>query len=113
MIDNPVQPEPEKPRPATPVPSCLLRLYVCGQTANSLQAIRNLRMLMEGELANVYRLEIIDVLQQPSLAEREHILATPTLIRVYPTPVRRIIGDLSNRERVLASLELTDSSGER
>ncbi|MCU0493981.1 MAG: circadian clock protein KaiB [Chloroflexaceae bacterium] len=83
-----------------------LRLFVCGQTANSLHAIHNLNLLLEERLAGQYMLDIIDVLQQPALAEEERILATPTLIRVAPPPVRRIIGDLSNRERVLLGLGL-------
>ncbi len=84
----------------------LLRLFVCGQTTNSLLAIRNLSRLLEQHFPNVYQLEIVDVLQDPALAEREHVLATPTLIRVQPPPTRRIIGDLGDQKRVIAGLDL-------
>lgn len=83
----------------------LLRLYVCGQTTNSLSAIRNLSRLLEHHFPHRYRLEIVDVLRHPSLAEQEHVLVTPTLIRVQPLPPRRIIGDLGDRERVMAGLD--------
>lgn len=106
MVDGTAQPQADQAAQTSRPTPYLLRLFVCGQTMNSIQAIRNLTRLLERELPNIYELEIIDVLQQPSMAEREHILATPTLIRVHPPPMRRIIGDLSDRERVLNGLDL-------
>ena len=85
---------------------CVLRLYVTGRTLNSRCAIENLRDLCERELAGRYRLETIDVLVHPERAERDHILATPTLMKIRPAPARRIIGDLSERERVLTGLDI-------
>ncbi len=87
----------------------LLRLYITGRTPRSESAIRNLRSLIEHELAEGYELEIIDVLERPQLAEDEKIIATPTLIKELPPPMRRIIGDLSDRERVLVGLDLLAS----
>jgi circadian clock protein KaiB len=84
----------------------VLKLYVTGQTANSLRAIANLKSILKGELKELYTLKVIDVLKNPKLAEDEKILATPTLSRVLPPPVRRIIGDLSDREKVLLGLDL-------
>jgi len=84
----------------------LLKLYVTGQTPRSQQAIDNLRGILEGELAGRYELEIIDVLEKPQLAEDEKILATPTLIKELPPPLRRVIGDLSDRDQVLLGLDL-------
>lgn len=83
-----------------------LRLYVTGHTARSSQATKNLKLICEQELHGQYELEIIDVLERPALAEKERILATPTLIRRLPLPVRRIIGDLSDHDRVLLGLDL-------
>jgi circadian clock protein KaiB len=84
----------------------LLKLYVTGHTPRSSQAISNLQLICERELAQHYELQVIDVLEHPSLAEDEKILATPTLIRELPPPLRRIIGDLSNTEKVLLGLDL-------
>ncbi|MCG8430789.1 MAG: circadian clock protein KaiB [Candidatus Omnitrophica bacterium] len=84
----------------------ILKLYIAGQTANSLRAINNLEVVLKKELRGVYALEIIDILKNPQLAEDEKILATPTLSRVLPLPVRRIIGDLSDREKILVGLDL-------
>ena len=83
-----------------------LRLYITGRTSQSQRAIDNLRAICEAELAGVYEVDVIDVLEHPALAEREKILATPTLVKRLPEPVRRIIGDLSDRERVLLGLDL-------
>jgi len=83
-----------------------LKLYVTGQTPNSLRAIQNLEKLLREELEGIYVLEIIDVLKHPQLAEDEKILATPTLSRVLPLPIRRIIGDLTDKEKVLLGLDL-------
>lgn len=83
-----------------------LRLYITGRTPQSQRAIDNLRSICEAELAGDYDVEVIDVLEHPSLAENEKILATPTLVKRLPEPVRKIIGDLSDRERVLLGLDL-------
>ncbi len=84
----------------------LLRLYVTGTTPRSTQAIRNLRKLCEERLRGRYELEVIDIYQQPDRVRSDHIMAAPTLIKKLPAPVRRIIGDLSNTEHVLAGLGL-------
>ncbi len=84
----------------------LLKLYVTGQTPRSLRAIANLRALCEEELKGEYEMVVIDVLERPQLAEDEKILATPTVVKELPTPIRRIIGDLSDSERVLLGLDL-------
>ncbi|MDI3288967.1 circadian clock KaiB family protein [Polyangium sp. 15x6] len=83
-----------------------LRLYVAGQTRKSLLALGNLKRLCEEHLAGKYRIEIIDLLQHPQLAEGDQILAIPTLVRRLPEPIRKIIGDLSNAERVLVGLDI-------
>ena len=83
-----------------------LRLYVAGQTPRSLQALSNLKRICEEHLAGQYRVQIIDLLQKPQLAAGDQILAIPTLVRNLPTPIRKIIGDLSNTERVLVGLDL-------
>jgi circadian clock protein KaiB len=83
-----------------------LRLYVAGQTAKSLQAFANLKRICEEHLAGQYSIEIIDLLKNPQLAKGDQILALPTLVRKLPEPVKKIIGDLSNTERVLVGLDL-------
>ncbi|HEX3861087.1 MAG TPA: circadian clock KaiB family protein [Stellaceae bacterium] len=83
-----------------------LRLYVAGQTAKSLAAVANLKRVCEEHLAGRYEIEVIDLLQNPALAVGDQILATPTLVRRLPTPLKRIIGDLSNTERVLVGLDI-------
>ena len=83
-----------------------LRLYVAGQTPRSLQALSNLKRICEEHLAGQYRIQIIDLLQKPELAAGDQILAIPTLVRKIPKPARKIIGDLSNVERVLIGLDL-------
>lgn len=85
----------------------LLKLYVTGRTARTETAVRNLRKICEEQLQGEYQLHVIDVLERPQLAEDEKILATPTLVRTLPPPLRRIIGDLSSSERVLLGLDLT------
>jgi circadian clock protein KaiB len=87
-------------------------LYVTGRTPRSERAIDNLRRICEQELHDQYRLTIVDVLEEPQMAEREKILATPTLIKELPPPLRRIIGDLSDSGRVLAGLDLVRQSEE-
>ena len=83
-----------------------LTLYVTGHTQRSDRAIANLRRICEEELKGRYELEIIDVLEQPQLAEEQKILATPTLIKDLPPPLKRLIGDLSDKERVLLGLDI-------
>ena len=84
----------------------LLKLYVTGQTPRAERAIANLRRLCKEELDGCYEIEIIDVLEHPELAETDRILATPTLIKQLPPPLRRVIGDLSNRDKVLLGLNV-------
>jgi len=83
-----------------------LRLYVAGQTPKSLAAFENLKRLCEERLVGHYHIEVIDLLKNPRLAKDDQILAIPTLVRRLPAPVRRIIGDLSDTERVLVGLDL-------
>ena len=89
-----------------------LRLYVAGQTPKSLAAFANLKKICEEHLKGCYRIEIIDLLKNPTLAKGDQILAIPTLVRKLPEPVRKIIGDLSNTERVLVGLDLRPVIGE-
>jgi len=84
----------------------VLKLYVAGNTPNSLRALKTLNTILEEEFKGVYTLKVIDVLKNPQLAEEDKILATPTLAKILPPPVRKIIGDLSDRERVLIGLDL-------
>lgn len=84
----------------------LLRLYITGTTPRSNDAIRNIRKICEEELKGRYDLEVIDVYQQPELAKKEQILAAPTLIRKLPLPLRKLVGDMSNREKVVVGLEI-------
>ena len=83
-----------------------LRLYVAGQTHNSLAAIANLQRICETHLAGQYRIEVIDLTKTPELAVRDQIVAMPTLVRRLPEPIKKIIGDLSNEERVLVGLDV-------
>lgn len=83
-----------------------LRLYVAGQTAKSLTAFSNLKKVCEQHLAGKYNIEVIDLLENPQLARGDQIVAIPTLVRKLPEPIRKIIGDLSNTERVLVGLQL-------
>lgn len=83
-----------------------LRLYVAGQTPNSLTAFANLKKICEEYMAGKYRIEVIDLLENPTLARGDQILAVPTLVRKLPEPVKKIIGDLSNTEKVLVGLDL-------
>ena len=86
--------------------ACVLKLYVAGETFRSQRAVANLRRICEDELGGEYDLAVIDVLEQPQVAEDERILATPTLVKEVPLPARRLIGDLSDREKVLLGLDL-------
>ena len=90
----------------TPRKTYILKLYVAGNTPNSMRALKTLKDILEREFRGVYALKVIDVLKNPQLAEEDKILATPTLAKILPPPVRRIIGDLSDRERVLIGLDL-------
>lgn len=84
----------------------ILKLYVAGQSPKSVNAITNIKKICEENLQGRYELEVIDLYQQPQLAQGEQIIAVPTLIRKLPPPLRRIIGDMSNTERVLVGLDI-------
>jgi circadian clock protein KaiB len=86
--------------------SYILRLYVAGQTRKSLAAFANLKKICEEHLAGRYRIEVIDLLEKPQLAKGDQILAIPTLVRHLPPPIKKIIGDLSDTEKVLVGLDL-------
>ena len=83
-----------------------LRLYVAGQTPKSIQAFANLKKICEEYLAGKYRIEVVDLMENPQLAQGDQILAVPTLVRKLPPPIKKIIGDLSNTERVLVGLDV-------
>jgi circadian clock protein KaiB len=83
-----------------------LRLYIAGQTAKSIAAFENLKRVCETHLAGRYSIEVLDLLVNPRLAAGDQILAVPTLVRKFPEPIRKIIGDLSNEERVLVGLDV-------
>ncbi|MCG6551550.1 MAG: circadian clock protein KaiB [Candidatus Magnetominusculus sp. LBB02] len=84
----------------------LLKLYITGKTPKSERAIANLQNICTHELQSQYEMVVIDILERPQLAEDEKILATPTLIKVLPLPIRRVIGDLSDTDKVLVGLDL-------
>ena len=84
----------------------LLRLYVAGQTPKCVRAFENLKRICEEYLAGHYHIEMVDLLENPQLARGDQILAVPTLVRRLPEPIKKIIGDLSNTERVLVGLDL-------
>lgn len=84
----------------------ILRLYVAGQTSRSITAFENLKNICEDKLKNRYKIEVIDLLVNPQLGREDQILAIPTLVRKLPVPVRKIIGDLSNTDRVLIGLDI-------
>ena len=85
-----------------------LRLYVAGQTPKAVRAFANLRKICDEHLAGRYQIEVIDLLENPTLGQGDQILALPTLVRRLPTPIKKIIGDLSNTERVLVGLDLRE-----
>ena len=85
-----------------------LRLYVAGQTPKSVLAFTNLKQICEDHLQGRYEIEIVDLLENPQLAQGDQILAVPTLVRRLPEPIKKIIGDLSNTERVLVGLDLQE-----
>jgi circadian clock protein KaiB len=88
-----------------------LRLYVAGQTPKAIRAFENLRKICEEHLAGRYAIEVIDLLEDPQLGQGDQILAIPTLVRRLPEPIKKIIGDLSNTERVLVGLDLRERPG--
>lgn len=92
--------------PAEPLSRHVLRLYITGSTPRSTRAIENLRRVLESELPDSYDLEVVDVYKHPEAACEHQILAAPTLIKLEPAPVRRVIGDLSDTDRVLRGLDL-------
>ena len=83
-----------------------LRLYIAGQTQKSITALENIKRYAEEHLKGIYSIEIVDLLKNPQLAEGDQIFAVPTLVRKFPEPIRKIIGDLSNEERVLVGLNI-------
>jgi circadian clock protein KaiB len=87
-------------------PTWRLRLYVAGQTPKSITALANLKRLCDSHLAGRYRIEVVDLLHKPHLARRDDIVVIPTLVRALPPPIRKIIGDLSDGERVLVGLDV-------
>ena len=89
---------------ASPADRYVLRLYVTGMTSRSARAVKNLQAICDEYLAGRYDLEVIDIYQQPVLTKGEQIIAAPTLVKKLPLPMRRIIGDMSNRDRVLLGL---------
>lgn len=89
-----------------------LRLYVAGQTPKSLAALSNLKKICAEHLDGTYQLEVVDLIKNPQLAQGDQILAIPTLVRNLPTPIRKIIGDLSNVERVVVGLDLRGANQE-
>ena len=100
--------ERETPEPTSPVADDLweLRLYVAGRTPKSIAAFANLKKLCEEHLVGRYTIEVIDLLENPQLAEGDEIIAIPTVVRKLPEPVKKIVGDLSNYERCLVGLQL-------
>ena len=107
MTDKPKPPAPlSKSATSEPPVEWELRLYVAGQTPRSLAALDNLRRLCEEHLQGRYRIEVVDLLVNPQLSRDDQILAVPTLVRKLPEPMRKIIGDLSDTERVLVGLQL-------
>ena len=91
----------------------VLRLYVTGMTARSARAVKNLQAICDEYLEGRYDLEVVDIYQQPVLVKGEQIIAAPTLIKKLPLPLRRIIGDMSHRDRVLVGLDLIPAGGGR
>ncbi len=107
----PMRPVPRTSPIATPNPAARtaaweLRLYIAGHTPRAAAALNNLRVLCDAHLSGQYSIEVIDLLQTPQLAKGDQILAVPTLVRKLPEPVRKIIGDLSNTEKVLVGLDI-------
>src|SRR5579859_2419987 len=108
-------PDNNRKRPAQPAinesaAAWKLRLYVAGQTPKSLSAFANLRRICEEHLVGRYEIEVIDLLKHPELAQRDQIIALPTLVRKLPEPIKRIVGDLSNSDRVIVGMNLEEVS---
>ena len=101
----------EKAAQAPPADQYVLRLYVTGMTQRSARAVKNLQAICDEFLHGRYDLEVVDIYQQPVLTKGEQIIAAPTLIKKLPLPMRRIIGDMSNRDRVLLGLDLVVTHG--
>ncbi|MDB5477499.1 MAG: KaiB [Phenylobacterium sp.] len=93
-------------------PKYVLRLYITGTTPRSLRAIANLRQILSTQPSELFDLQVIDIYQQPEAASEHQIIAAPTLVKLFPEPVRRIIGDLSDNARVLRGLEIEPRSAE-
>jgi circadian clock protein KaiB len=98
--------------PAAPEPEYLLHLFITGATPNSTRAVRNIKEICEQHLKGRYELLIVDIYQQPELAEREDLIGVPTLIKRRPGLVRRLVGDLSDRERVIKALGIMPPTSE-
>jgi circadian clock protein KaiB len=98
---------PDEPASDQKSPRYKLRLFITGSTPRSVKAIENMRKICDENLSGRYDLEVVDVYQHPDATREFQIIATPTLVKVLPEPLRRIIGDLSDRERVLAGLNLS------
>src|SRR5439155_17459155 len=98
--------KPMKPSVLTVEKSWKLRLYIAGQTPKSITALANLKKICDEHLVNQYSIEIIDLVRHPELARKDQILAIPTLVRSLPPPLKKIIGDLSNSEKVLLGLDM-------
>jgi circadian clock protein KaiB len=110
MSANTTVPDNAGPPADPPDPAYVLRLYVTGQTPRSVLAIENMRKICAEHLSARYTLEVIDIYLHPEACQQEQIIAAPTLIKVLPHPLRRIIGDLSNTEKVLIGLDLRPRS---
>lgn len=106
MKTKPAQPKAETAPREAASSRYILKLYVAGQTPKSVNAITNIKKICEENLHGRYELDVIDLYQQPQLAQGEQIIAVPTLIKKLPPPLRRIIGDMSDTERVLVGLDL-------
>jgi circadian clock protein KaiB len=104
--DNPLMGEKESANETAPERRYELRLYVAGQTPRSLEAFANLKKICEEHLKDRYSIEVIDLLENPKLARGDQILAIPTLVRKLPEPIRKIIGNMADTERVLIGLDL-------
>lgn len=103
-------PSTARPEAAQDHGSWLLRLYIAGQTPRSIAALNNLKVICETELKGKCKIEVIDLTLNPQLARENQIFAIPTLVRQIPVPIRKIIGDLSDRQRVLAGLALEETA---
>jgi len=110
MTERTPSPEADAQEPTPDSPFWDLRLYVAGQTPRSVAALANLKRICDEHLAGKYRVEVVDLMANPALARSDQILAIPTLVRKLPAPARKIIGDLSQTERVLVGLDFQPGS---